>query len=1213
MAKIQAHSTAKQINQIQDKPYVITQKQVQQQHFQKLKVEDALSYLDQVKIRFANDPGIYNKFLDIMKEFKSQSIDTPGVINRVSQLFHGHPDLVLGFNAFLPPGYRIEVPKNGIAFLQAPFSTQVSPGQQGKNLTTSAVPATSGSASAAHIEAGPAQTSEAKAASSESLPSSTSAGPPEPPSRLSLPLTNRESQNQATSSSVSPPASETSPVEFDSAISYVNKIKNRFLDHPEIYRAFLEILHTYQKEQLEVKESRGSSGMTEDEVFSKVASLFKGQEDLLAEFGQFLPDAKRSLFTGSSLTGGKEQLKRPDEDDTITKQNKKRPRPILLQHMSPLLKKKMKYSCTKDQSFASVGKHGVLREFSFFDKVRRLFKSQEVYENFLRCIALFNQEVVSGAELLQLVTPFLGKFPELYTQFKSFLGDKELSHAVSGLSDRYMEGGGGREVDYASCKRLGSSYRALPKTYQQPKCSGRTALCKEVLNDTWVSFPSWSEDSTFVSSKKTPYEEQLHRCEDERFELDVVLETNLATIRVLESVQKKLSRLSPEDQDRFRLDDCLGGTSEVIQRRAVYRIYGDKAPEIIEGLKRSPATAVPVVLKRLKAKEEEWREAQQGFNKIWREQYEKAYLKSLDHQGVNFKQNDMKALRSKSLLNEIESVYDERQEQSTEEGGVGQQGRNGSGSASSSEPHMVFTYEDKQILEDAASLIIYHVKRQPTIHKDDKDHIKRIIQHFVPDLFFSRRGELSDTEEWTDEEAEPEEGGERGGGGGSQPQQQLNGESRRRRCSPPQPADTEASTASSGMNPAGEKVDLRDPEAEHQKELDGVYNLFFVNNNWYFFLRLHQTLCSRLLRVYRQAERQLLEHRAEQSRERLLMAEGRREKVCDLAMELRLKQPSEVELEEYYPAFLDMVRSLLDGNLDSTQYEDTLREMFTIHAYIGFTIDKVIHNIIRQLQHLVSDEVCLQVVDLYLAERKRGAAGGNLSSQCVRAAWETSYQWKAERVMAEENCFKVMFIQNKGHVTMTIELLDTEEAQADDPLDVQCLSSYMEQFVGTESSLCSQAEGYFFKPVFLPRNLRRFRRWQVRQVEAMRCRREWHRQLGVENAGSLDCRFKLNTHKMVFVMNSEDYMYRRGALVKARKSQHRVATSQHERFDKWHQGWLANHVTASAERSVQNWLMGEEEEDMIPCKTTCLSTEVKGQMVNRYQVHYSGSKAPASP
>lgn len=32
---------------------------------------------------------------------------------------------------------------------------------------------------------------------------------------------------------------------------------------------------------------------------------------------------------------------------------------------------------------------------------------------------------------------------------------------------------------------------------------------------------------------------------------------------------------------------------------------------------------------------------------------------------------------------------------------------------------------------------------------------------------------------------------------------------------------------------------------------------------------------------------------------------------------------------------------------------------------------------------------------------------------------------------------QVMFLQNKGDVTMTIELLDTEEAQGDDPLDVQ--------------------------------------------------------------------------------------------------------------------------------------------------------------------------------
>jgi len=62
---------------------------------------------------------------------------------------------------------------------------------------------------------------------------------------------------------------------------------------------------------------------------------------------------------------------------------------------------------------------------------------------------------------------------------------------------------------------------------------------------------------------------------------------------------------------------------------------------------------------RLKMKEEEWREAQRSFNKIWREQNEKYYLKSLDHQGINFKQNDTKVLRSKTLLNEIEMLYDD--------------------------------------------------------------------------------------------------------------------------------------------------------------------------------------------------------------------------------------------------------------------------------------------------------------------------------------------------------------------------------------------------------------------------------------------------------------------------------------------------------------------------------------------------------------------------
>ncbi|CAH2293301.1 paired amphipathic helix Sin3b [Pelobates cultripes] len=1092
-------------------------------------VEDALSYLDQVKIRFGSDPATYNGFLEIMKEFKSQSIDTPGVIRRVSQLFHEHPDLMLGFNAFLPLGYKIELPKNGKVVVQTSLTSPVP-----SDVATSSLPS----------------------------------------SRATLPTAPENSHNEITEEArqldkeKAQPPPESDSLEFHNAISYVNKIKTRFLDRPEIYRSFLEILHTYQKDQLNPK-GRPFRGMSEEEVFTEVASLFRGQEDLLSEFGQFLPEAKRSLFTGNGACDLSSARKL--EYQRNLEQSRKRSRSLLLRPMSCPSKKKMKIRKSKDQSVANVGKYGTLQEFSFFNKVRRVLKSQEVYENFLRCIALFNQELVSGSELLQLVTPFLGKFPELFAQFKSFLGVKELSFTSPVTNDRSNEGIG-REIDYASCKRIGSSYRALPKTYQQPKCSGRTAICKEVLNDTWVSFPAWSEDSTFVSSKKTPYEEQLHRCEDERFELDVVLETNLATIRVLESVQKKISRMSPEDQERFRLDDCLGGTSEVIQRRAIYRIYGDKAPDIIESLKKNPATAVPVVLKRLKAKEEEWREAQQGFNKTWREQYERAYLKSLDHQAVNFKQNDTKALRSKSLLNEIESVYDEHQEQHPE-------GR----TTTSSGPHLIYTYEDWQIMEDAASLISYYVKRQPAIQKEDKDTIRQVLNQFIPELFFSSPSSCQSLFTGTSEEAPAETNTD------TTPIPEL--PERRRKSTTPSEIQ-EPSTPT------------RTPPKPPPKTTEEMYSLFFTNNNWYFFLRLHHTLCARLLRIYQQAQLQLLEYRTEKEREKLL-CEGRKDKSNGPAMELRLKQPSEVELEEFYPAFLDMVRNLLVGNLDPTHYEDTLREMFTIHAYIGFTMDKLIQNITRQLHHLVSDEICLKVVELYLSEKKRGGAGGSLVSQCVRAAKETSYQWKAEHCMADENCFKVMFLQRQGQVIMTIELLDTEDVQNEDPTEVQHLANYVEQFINVEGGQNNQSEGFLLKPVLLQRNVRSFNSWQCRTMKVMKdeVKSSWKRLMGVESASNMDCRFRLNSHKMMFIINSEDYMYRWGTLTRAREPM--VFQKHHEKFKAWHNRWLQENVSPRAAELVQDWLTGEEDEDMVPCKTVCEFSDVHGMTVTKYRVQYS--------
>lgn len=60
-----------------------------------------------------------------------------------------------------------------------------------------------------------------------------------------------------------------------------------------------------------------------------------------------------------------------------------------------------------------------------------------------------------------------------------------------------------------------------------------------------------------------------------------------------------------------------------------------------------------------------------------------------------------------------------------------------------------------------------------------------------------------------------------------------------------------------------------------------------------------------------------------------------------------------------------------------------------------------------QLQHLVTDDVCVRVMDTYLSECSNKATGGTASTQPVRATAEGGYHRKAEQLMSDENCFKV--------------------------------------------------------------------------------------------------------------------------------------------------------------------------------------------------------------
>lgn len=290
-----------------------------------LKVQDALGYLDQVKSKFNDQPYVYNQFLDIMKEFKSQSLDTPGVIAKVSTLFRGHTDLIVGFNTFLPPGYRIEqMPHNneirittlqGIQGTPATFTLaqhqqqhqqQIQQAQQIQQPQQIQQTQPQIQQQQQQIQAPQLQTQQIQPQQLPPQPIQSQQIQPQQITTQPIVVNQNDSSKQHVQQQQPPPPPPPSAIQpgsefgFNHALNYVNKIKHRFSANPEVYQQFLEILHTYQRDQHATKVPR-SKMLLESEVYNQVARLFQNQRDLLEEFSQFLPDANGTGSASSNI------------------------------------------------------------------------------------------------------------------------------------------------------------------------------------------------------------------------------------------------------------------------------------------------------------------------------------------------------------------------------------------------------------------------------------------------------------------------------------------------------------------------------------------------------------------------------------------------------------------------------------------------------------------------------------------------------------------------------------------------------------------------------------------------------------------------------------------------------------------------------------------------------------------------------------------------
>jgi paired amphipathic helix protein Sin3a len=103
----------------------------------------------------------------------------------------------------------------------------------------------------------------------------------------------------------------------------------------------------------------------------------------------------------------------------------------------------------------------------------------------------------------------------------------------------------------------------------------------------------------------------MHRCEEERYDYNMNIDANLNVIALLEPIALRIEGMTAEEKLNFRLRPGLGGESVTIYERIIKKVYDkERGMEIIELLYSNPAQVVPILLKRLKQKDEEWKRAQ---------------------------------------------------------------------------------------------------------------------------------------------------------------------------------------------------------------------------------------------------------------------------------------------------------------------------------------------------------------------------------------------------------------------------------------------------------------------------------------------------------------------------------------------------------------------------------------------------------------------------
>ena len=199
-----------------------------------------------------------------------------------------------------------------------------------------------------------------------------------------------------------------------------------------------------------------------------------------------------------------------------------------------------------------------------------------------------------------------------------------------------------------------------------------------------------------------------------------------------------------------------------------------------------------------------------------------------------------------------------------------------------------------------------------------------------------------------------------------------------------------ADVPTTSSKPKKSEKQEKSEKSENSKNSEKLLNktrIFYGSSPMYLLLRYHNFLCQRLLYIYRYSEKQIFKQQdsAVKRAKAAMSAEynpitSRLQGSEPVADVLCLRRKLDIDVRDYYVAFIDQVKKLLDSNIDQDQYEDNLqkfiiffiiivsykttpffsnfcfsRDMFSTRAYHMFTINKIIVHAVKHLQQVCQD------------------------------------------------------------------------------------------------------------------------------------------------------------------------------------------------------------------------------------------------------------------